>query len=260
MTSPLRGRAMVTGGTAGIGYAFAAALAARGCSLVLVARNAERLASTAEELTATHGVDVEVIAADLSDPDQVDAVAHRLQDPDRPIEILVNNAGSGLHAKLATPEIDVHTTALDLMVRAVLVLGSRAGLVMKERGHGVIINVGSVAGLISMNHYSAIKAWVNTYSDALALELANSGVRVVTLVPGWVRTEFHERAKIKTSPIPSFLWLDADDVIADTLDAVERGKIWVVPSKRFKVIAFLAEALPRRVVRIASSMIARSRR
>lgn len=260
MSSPLHGRAMVTGGSAGIGYAFATALAKRGCSLLLVARNAERLEATANELRSSFGVDVQVMAADLSQRDQMDLVAQRLLDTDDPIEILVNNAGSGLHDKLAVADIDAHTTALDLMVRAVLVLGSRAAYAMKERDSGVIINVGSVAGLIPLNHYSAIKSWVNTFSESMALELEGTGVRVVTLVPGWVRTEFHERAKIKTSPIPDRLWLEADDLIADALDAVEKGKSWEVPAKRYKGIAFLSRALPRAAVRQACRIITRTRR
>lgn len=261
MSSPLRGTALVTGGSAGIGLAFARALALRGCDLVLVARNADKLEQAAASLRSTYGVEVSTIPADLSTHEDADRIAERLRDPQDPIEILVNNAGSGLHAKLADGDaLQIHTTALDLMVRAVLVLGTTAADTMRERGHGVIINVGSVAGLISMNHYSAIKAWVNTFSDALGLELEGTGVRVMTLVPGWVRTEFHERAKIKTGSIPDFLWLDAKDLIEDTLVAVDAGKTRVVPSKRFALIAFLATRLPRPIVRAFTAKILRGRR
>lgn len=253
--SPLHGRALVTGGTAGIGLSFARALAARGLDLVLVARDAERLRTTAAELTAAHGVDVEVIAADLSDREQVERVAERLRSTEAPIEVLVNNAGSAMRQRIAQPDLSEHELALDLMVRTVLVLGGTAAYTMKERGHGVVINVGSVAGLIAMNHYSAIKAWVNTFSEAMALELSGTGVRVMTLVPGWVRTEFHERSGVGTSGIPDQLWLDADRLIADTLDAVDAGKDRLVPSKRFAVLGFLAEHLPRSVLRRASTRI-----
>src|SRR5699024_4272450 len=121
--------------------------------------------------------------------------------------ILVNNAGSGLHEPVVTENVQAHVNAIELMVTAPLRLASAAATAMTGRRHGLIINVGSVAGLIAMNNYSAIKAWMNTFSDALALELIGTGVRVMTLLPGWVRTEFHERAKVETSPIPSFLWL-----------------------------------------------------
>lgn len=250
---------MVTGGSAGIGLAFARALAARGLELVLVARNVERLEAAAEQLRASYGVEVETIVADLSQQGDTERVAARLGDPDAPIEVLVNNAGSGLHAKFADGDLSVHTAALDLMVRAVLVLGSTAATQMVQRGHGVIINVGSVAGMLGMNHYSAIKAWVNTYSEALALELRGTGVHVVGLIPGWVRTEFHERAKIQTSGIPRFLWLDADRLIADTLAAVESGKTRVVPSRRFAVIGFLLKHLPRPIERVVSAKIQKAR-
>jgi len=98
------------------------------------------------------------------------------------------------------------------MVGAVLALGGAAGRAMKARGHGVIINVGSVASLLPMGAYSAIKSWVATYSESLALELTGTGVVVTTLLPGWVRTEFHQRAGIRTDAIPWVLWLDADRV------------------------------------------------
>lgn len=253
--SPLYGRALVTGGTAGIGYAFAKALAERGCDLLLVARDADRLAKVAEELTRRYGVDVETMTADLSDNADTERVAARLDSEDSPIEILVNNAGHGLHDPIAQHDVTAHTQALDLMVRAVLVLASRAGATMSDRGHGVIVNIGSVAGLIAQNNYSAIKAWVNTFSDALALELAGTGVRVLTLLPGWVRTEFHGRAEIRTSSIPDFLWLDADRLVADALAAVDAGKDRSVPSTRFAIIAFLAQRAPRSLVRAATAKL-----
>lgn len=256
--SPLQGRALVTGGTSGIGLAFSRALAARGCDLVLVARDAERLASVADQLTRRYGVDVEILSADLSDQGQVEKVAERLRAEERPVEILVNNAGYGLHDPIARgDQLDVHIRAVDVMIRAVLVLAGTAGHTMAERGHGVIINIGSVAGMIAQNNYSAIKAWVNTFSDALSLELEGTGVQVLTLIPGWVRTEFHDRAEIRTSKIPDWLWLDADRLVRDALTAVDAGKDRSIPSTRFAVIAFLIRHAPRPVVRFGTAMLRR---
>jgi short-subunit dehydrogenase len=256
--SPLQGRALVTGGTSGIGLAFSRALAARGCDLVLVARDAERLASVADQLTRRYGVDVEVMSADLADQAQVEKVAERLRDDERPVEVLVNNAGYGLHDPIARGDhLDVHTRAVDVMIRAVLVLAGTAGHAMAERGHGVIVNIGSVAGMIAQNNYSAIKAWVNTFSDALGLELEGTGVQVLTLIPGWVRTEFHDRAEIRTSKIPGWLWLDADRLVRDALTAVEAGKDRSVPSARFAIIAFLIRHAPRPLVRWGTAMLRR---
>jgi len=251
----LRGRGLVTGGTSGIGLAFARALAVRGCDLVLVARDEARLTKTAEQLKWRYGVEVETLVADLSRTEDIHRVADRLTDEDRPVEILVNNAGKGLHIPLVAEETEEHEHAVDLMIRAVLVLGAAAARAMRGRGHGVVINVASVASLIPMGAYSAIKSWVRTYSDSLALELAGTGVRVMTLLPGWVRTEFHERAGIRTGSIPDVLWLEADRVVEECLADVEKGRVRSVPSKRFAALAFLAEHAPRPLVRRATALI-----
>lgn len=261
MTAPLlTGRALVTGGTSGIGLAFARALAARGCDLVLVARDEDRLKSTADELHRRFGVDVEVLPADLADRAQVDTVAARLTDAGSPVEVFVNNAGKGVHARLVTDDTGEHEHAIDLMITAVVVLGAAAARTMRERGHGVIVNVSSVASLITMGGYSAVKSFVRTYSESLSLELAGTGVQVTALLPGWVRTEFHERAGIRTSSIPSSLWLDADRVVADCLADVEKRRVRSVPSARFKVLAWLAEHAPRAAVRKVTARLVSGRR
>lgn len=256
----LRGRALVTGGTSGIGLAFADALAGRGCDLVLVARDGQRLERTAGELRARHGVDVETLVADLAERDQVDKVAARLTDPNSPVEILINNAGKGIRSHLATDETSEHEHAIDVMIRAVLVLGAAAAHAMAGRGHGVIVNVSSVAGLIPMGGYAAIKAWVTAYSESLSLELADAGVRVTALLPGWVRTEFHQRAGIRASSIPSAFWLDASTVVASCLADVEKGRPRSVPSARFKVLGWLAQHAPRPMVRRVTAKLVRGRR
>ena len=252
-TSPIGGLAMVTGGTSGIGLAFARALATRGSDLLLVARNAERLATTAKELQRSHGVQVSTMVADLATDDGIEQVAQRLEDDDEPIQVLISNAGHGIHTPLTTGQIDKHDAALDVMVRSVLVLGGRAAYAMRRRGSGVIVNVGSVSGLLPLGGYSAIKAWVNTFSEAMALELHGTGVQVTGLVPGWVRTEFHDRAGIGTSSIPNFLWLDSERLVTVCLADVDKGRIESTPSKRYKLISFLLRRAPRVVVRAISS-------
>src|SRR5439155_27132745 len=111
------------------------------------------------------------------------------------------------------PDLTEHDRALEVMVRAVLVLGGAAARGMRERGHGSIVNVSSTAGFITMGAYSAIKAWVTTYTEGLAGELHGSGVRVMALAPGWVHTEFHQRAGVAVSGIPEALWIDADTLV-----------------------------------------------
>ncbi len=246
-TSPrdiLTGTALVTGGTSGIGAEFARQLAAQGCDLVLVARNAERLGSTADALRREFRVAVETLSADLGTDGGVAAVAERLLDPGRPVDILVNNAGHGLHTSLLAEDLSDHTEAFDVMIKAVFALGNAAGRAMRGRGHGLIVNIASVASFVNMGNYSAIKAWVRTWSGSLANELHGTGVQVMTLSPGWVRTEFHNRAGIRTSNIPDALWIDVRDLVRECLADVRAGKIRSVPSWRFKVIRALAHQGP----------------
>ena len=251
--------ALVTGGTSGIGAAFARQLAARGDDLVLVARDAARLEASAADLRETYGVAVEVLPADLGDREQVLAVAARLGDATRPVDLLVNNAGFGVHHRLTDPDPGPHEHAIDVMVTAVLVLGGAAGRAMRERGHGAIVNVASTAGYLAMGSYSAIKAWAMTYSESLSNELAGTGVTVTALAPGWVRTEFHERASIRTSSIPEPLWLDADALVAECLADVAAGKVVSIPSKRYRVLMWAVRHAPRSTVRFASRKLSSSR-
>ncbi|UNX55310.1 SDR family NAD(P)-dependent oxidoreductase [Georgenia sp. TF02-10] len=256
----LTGRALITGGTSGIGLSFAHALAARGCDLVLVARDAARLTRTADQLRWRYGVAVEALPADLSRRDGTDAVAARLTDPGAAVDILVNNAGRGLHTSLLAPDVRDHDEAIDLMVRAVLVLGGAAARAMRARGHGLVINVASVQALVTMGAYSALKSWTLAYSEALALELAGTDVQVTTLLPGWVRTGFQERAGADAGRLPGPLWLEPDRVVAECLADVARGKDRSIPSRRYKVLAFLAVHAPRPVVRAVVTRIVRARK
>ncbi|MCL1839197.1 MAG: SDR family NAD(P)-dependent oxidoreductase, partial [Propionibacteriaceae bacterium] len=157
--------ALVTGGTSGIGWAFSRFLARGGYDIVLVARDSARLRSCRDELILNCGVDVEIITADLAIREDMVRIASRLEDEARPIDVLVNNAGFGLHAGLLTPEWGIHEKALDVMCLAVLLLGGAAGRAMKSRGHGIIINISSLASWISQGHYSPVKAWVRSYSE-----------------------------------------------------------------------------------------------
>jgi short-subunit dehydrogenase len=252
------GIALVTGGTSGIGAEFARQLAARGDDLVLVARDKKRLDAMAAELGAL-GRSVEVIAADLSDEKDTARVAKRLADTAKPIDILVNNAGFGGLSKLVNPDIAQQDEAYAVMMRAVWVLTAAVATGMKERGHGAIINVASTAGQLSMGAYSSIKAWVITYTESLANELHGTGVTVTALMPGWVRTEFHERANISSSSIPNSLWLDAERLVRVSLRDVDRGRVISIPSIRYRLLSWLLRHAPRSAVRAVSRRISLSR-
>jgi short-subunit dehydrogenase len=244
--------ALITGGTSGIGAAFTRALAARGDDLVLVARNADRLSDMATGLKERYAVSVETIAADLGVRSDVLTIAERLTSTKRPIDMLINNAGFGIGAKLTDADTAPHERGIDVMITAVLLLCAAAGRTMRERGAGTIINVSSTAGYVAMGSYSAIKTWVTAYTESLANELHGTGVKVTALCPGWVRTEFHERANINISSIPSALWLDADRLVADSLEDAADGKVISIPSKRYKVLMTICEHLPHRALRAVS--------
>ncbi len=244
--------ALITGGTSGLGAEFARQLAARGDDLILVARNADRLGEVAAELKERYGVAVETISADLAVTEEVQQVAARLASVEQPVDLLVNNAGFGIRVKLTAEDSDPHEHGIDVMIRAVLILAAAAGRAMSARHTGTIINVSSTSGFLAMGSYSAIKAWVTAYSEGLAGELTGTGVTVTALCPGWIRTEFHERASIRTGSIPESMWLDVDDVVAECLSDAAAGKVISIPSRRYRFLMFLVRHLPRPWSRAAS--------
>jgi len=251
--------ALVTGGTSGIGAAFAQALAARGEDLVLVARDPARLEQTAADLRRRHGVDVEVLVADLARRDDVQRVAARVADHERPVDLLVNNAGFGIRQRLTAEDLSAFEHGFEVMLRAVMVLAGAAARAMTTRGRGAVVNVGSTAGYVTMGGYSALKAFVGVYTESLANELQGTGVTATVLCPGWVRTEFHQRADIGTGSIPSWLWLDADALVAECLRDVAAGKVISIPSRRYRALILVARLAPRPLVRRASRAVSSSR-
>jgi short-subunit dehydrogenase len=240
--------ALITGPTAGIGAGFARRLAADGYDLVLVSRDASRLKALAGDLSHRFGCQVEVLPADLSDPTQVAAVESRLADPERPIDLLVNNAGFATKTRFVKTEPDVLDAELDVMVRAVLRLTRAALPPMLERGNGSIINVSSVAGWLPLGTYNAAKAWVTAFTTGLATQVAGSGVRILLLAPGFVHTEFHQRAELDMSRFPEWAWLDVDPVVDAALRDLARGRTVSVPDVRYKVAVQLARHLPSKLV------------
>jgi uncharacterized protein len=258
-TATSRPTALVTGATSGLGLAFARRLAADGNDLVLVARDVPRLDRVADELRSAYGRRVEVLPADLADRGQLQRVADRVADTARPVDLLVNNAGFGLgHAFVDGPLPD-EERLLDVLVRAVLVLSHAAARPMRDRGRGAIINVSSVSGFVVMGSYSAAKAWVTTFTEGLANELGPHGVQVTALCPGFVHTEFHQRAQQRMTQVPRLAWLDADDVVDACLADVRRGRVVSVPSARYKTVVVLTRLVPRSVVRRITGGFSRSR-
>jgi len=246
--------ALITGPTAGIGRAFAEALAAKGMNLVLVSRDAGRLEQVAAQIRDSQGshLQIEVLPADLSDRSQIDRVADRLRDPKRPVQVLVNNAGFGLVRGFTETEIDQEQQLLDVLVTAVLRLTHAAVPGMVARGKGVIFNVSSVAGWITGSTYSAAKSWVTVFTEGLAQDLSGTGVRAVAVCPGYVRTEFHERADMDVAEVPAWMWLEAADVVAQAFRDAEQGRVISVTGPQYKAMATILQHAPRPLVRLAS--------
>jgi short-subunit dehydrogenase len=237
--------ALITGSTAGIGAAFARRLAADGHNLVLVARDTKRLREQATELHDRHGIEAEVLTADLAADSGIDAVAARLSDRKSPVDLLVNNAGFGNKGRFLDVSMADELTMLKVHCEAVLRLTSAATEAMRERGRGGVVNVASVAAFVPRGTYGASKAWVVQFTQGAARDLAGSGVRLMALCPGFVRTEFHQRAGMGTDSIPGWMWLDADKLVAAALGDLSHGKTLSVPDPRYKVLMGLVKVAPR---------------
>lgn len=244
--------ALVTGATAGIGHTFAHQLADRGHDLVLVARDTARLEQVADGLRTTYGVQVETLTADLVVPAELARVEDRLRDPDRPVDLLVNNAGFGLKQRFLDNPVEAEQAMLDVLVTAVLRLSHAALGPMTERGSGGVINVSSVAAFLPRGTYAAAKAWVNSFSEWAANEYRSQGVTVMALCPGFTKTEFHERMDVKRGTGP--LWLDADFLVRKALQDFDKGRAYSIPGMQYKAIVRLTRLIPNRALQAYQSI------
>ncbi len=251
---PTTGRrtAVVTGATAGIGAAFARQLAEQGYDLVLVARSADRLAGIATELADRFGIQATPLPADLATPAGCALVEQRLAEG---VDLLVNNAGRSLHTSFLRATNEQEEELLALNVHAVLRLTKAALAPMVAARHGAIINVSSASAFATMmpgSTYPASKAWVNAFTESVALSVRPYGVSLLTLCPGYTRTEFHDRQGIDTSKMPAALWLEADDVARIALRDLRKGRLLSVPSARYKAAVFAMRHLPRGLIQRAA--------
>ncbi|MFD6812581.1 SDR family NAD(P)-dependent oxidoreductase [Streptomyces anthocyanicus] len=240
-----------------MGAAFARRLAADGHDVVLVARDRSRLREQATELHDRHGVEAEVLAADLSTEEGIAAVEARLSDPRRPVDLLVNNAGFGNKGRFLDVSMADELKMLTVHCEAVLRLTSAAAAAMRERRRGGVVNVASVAAFVPRGTYGASKAWVVQFTQGAAKDLAGSGVRLMALCPGFVRTEFHERAGMGTDNIPGWMWLDADKLVSAALADLARGKTLSIPDPRYKALMGVVKLAPRSLLGGVSSKAGR---
>ncbi|HEU5427772.1 MAG TPA: SDR family oxidoreductase [Actinocrinis sp.] len=244
--------ALITGGTAGIGKAFAAEFAGSGYHLVLVARDPARLDAVAEELRGLGATQVETLSADLSTTAGRAKVEARLRgegasEDAPPIDILVNNAGFGMGHGFLKSTVEEEETLLDVHIRATMRLTHVALPGMIERGRGAVINVASVAAFAPRGTYSAAKAWIVMFSESVAAEVRGSGVRCMALCPGFTHTEFHQRAEIETGDIPGWMWLKADDVVKTALRDLRRGVPVSIPGAQYKALTAASRYVPRAI-------------
>jgi short-subunit dehydrogenase len=244
-------RAVVTGASSGIGEALATELAARGHSLILVARRKDLLDALAEKLSAAHGVTVEVRAVDLSDRDKRAPLVEELTA--REISILCNNAGiatfgpvSELDPSYERAQVELNSVAVHDLTLAVL-----PGMIARDSGG--ILMVGSAAGNMPIPNnatYAATKAFVNTFSESLRGELKGSGVHVTLLAPGPVRTEVPDpaEASIVDKLVPDLLWISSEYTAKLSLDGLANNKMRVVPGILSKGMSVAGGYSPRAVI------------
>jgi short-subunit dehydrogenase len=251
--------AIVTGASAGIGRAYAERLARDAYDLVLVARRRDRLEELAARLAGAHGRRVDVMAEDLTERDGLRAVEERIE-KEPTLDLLVNNAGFGTAGEFADLDRDGEEREIRLNVLALTRLSHAAVRAFRPRGHGTIINVSSLAGFQPAPYdavYGATKAFVNSFSQALAEELRESGVRVQVLCPGFTRTEFQEVAGVATQNIPDFAWMSSEAVVAASLESLRRGDLLCIPGAGNKVMGALLRVAPAALARRLGGVLMR---
>jgi uncharacterized protein len=241
--------AMVTGASSGLGAEYARQLAERGMDLILVGRDRASLDDVAGQVR-DRGRAAEVLVADLLAPDGVEAAVARAGDSDRPVDLLVNNAGFGLSLAFERNDIDDEVRHLRLHVEVAMRLVHAVLPGMLERGSGRILNVASVAGFLPRGTYGAVKGWLISFSRWADVRYRHRGVSVTAVCPGFVHTHFHERLGLPPGQegIAGWMWLDAPFVVRASLRDAARGRSVSIPSLRYRALVALARLLPDAVV------------
>ena len=239
--------ALVTGASAGIGESFTRLLASKGYNIALVARDEARMHERAAALREKYGVQTYVLKADLATAEGCSAVEDYLQEFD--IDVLINNAGFGINKAFTASDLGKEQELLDVLVRTPLRLMHVAIPKMKARNVGTVINVSSVAGYIAGGTYSASKSYLTVLSESLNTELLGTNVKVSALCPGFTRTEFHQRGRMKMSSLPNFMWLDSDVLVAKSWADAQKGLAISIPGWQYKLLIAIISITPRRFVR-----------
>ena len=258
-----RGYALITGASAGIGAAFARELAKRGNNLVLSARRLDRLQDLARELTAEYGIAVEVIACDLADRTAPEHLVAETEKRGIAIDLLINNAGYGVSGYFASQPWQAQADFIQVLMTAPTELCHRLLPGMRERRRGHIINVASLAGHVpgsaGQTLYAGAKSYLIKLSQALHLEYSHEGIHTCALCPGFTWSEFHDvtGSREMMSKLPAWMWMEAETVVRQGLDAVERGDAVYINGRINRMIKTLFKLMPDRM---ALAMIARQSR
>jgi hypothetical protein len=213
----------------------------------LVARDLPRLQERATGLEAKFNIKTHLIQADLATDSGCNAVEKYIAN--NHIDVLINNAGFGINKAFTVSQLDSEQQLLDVLVRTPMRLMHVALPLMKQRNKGVIINVSSVASFIAGGTYSASKSYLTVLSESLHTELAGTNVKISALCPGFTRTEFHQRGRMSMKGLPSFLWLDSDELVAKAWSEALKGEAISVPGWQYQLLVFVIKRLPRSVVR-----------
>ena len=239
--------ALVTGASVGIGESFTRLLAAQGFNLILVARDEARLNERAQSLKEKFGSDSIVIVADLATEAGCAKVENYIANNE--IEVLINNAGFGINKAFTMSDLAKEEEVLKVLVRTPMRLMHVALPKMKERNSGVVINVSSVASFIAGGTYSAAKSYLTVLSESLHTELSATNIKVSALCPGFTRTEFHQRGRMKMSALPEFMWLNSDVLVAKAWKDALAGKPVSIPGWQYKLLIGFISIVPRSLVR-----------
>lgn len=240
------GTALITGASSGLGAAFARQLAQNGSDLILVARRSDRLTSLADELSGKYGISAQVLVADLSRDEDIARVEAQIDGTEH-LSLLVNNAGFGIKDRFSDGSLEKHLDMIQVHILTTIRLLRRALPSMVEHHRGAIINVASMAAFLPYRSstYAATKAYLVAFSQGLAYELRDTGISIQALCPGFFYSEFHDTPELsgfKRSSIPKIFWLEAEDVVGESLKALSQNRILCIPGVQYKIVAWLARS------------------
>jgi len=261
-----RKTALITGASAGIGKAFAEEFARNGYDLVLVARRRERLEEIGAGLKAAYGITATVLSMDLSEPHAPIAIFEKLQQDNIAIDVIVNNAGYALSTKFSEENWNNQAMFLNVMLTSVVRLCHLFIPGMKARGHGQIINVGSILAYMAgtpgkLNElYVGAKSFIVKFSQSLHLDLANAGINVTIVIPGFTRSEFHDVNGIRdeVNKMPAIFWMDASAVARLGYAAAMKGRPVCIPGIINKLLVFLMRVTPETILLGVVRLISKS--